>query len=555
MKSHHKQTRPKGFAVIRIIQNTLLSTMLIVACTLTSLHASGPEVVAREEGTGPFKRLILRGGYLIDGTGAPTQGPVDIVIENDRITDVKVIGAPKLAINEKNRPPLNGGEEIDISGMYIMPGFIDTHMHIHSPETGMNVPVDYIFKLWLAHGITSGRTVAGYHGTEWEMDVKRRLDDNQITGPRIQVYPAFSIDKGLGPITTEKQARSRIRDIKKMGGSGVKFFGTELNILAAALDETNKLGLGSTMHHAQLDVLHSNVLTTSGLGLKSMEHWYGLPEAMFEDKTIQDYPNDYVYQNEQDRFAQAGRLWKQAAKPGSKKWNEVMQTLLNRDFTLSPTFSIYQTSRDFMRISRAEWHEEYTMPSLWDWFRGNRDAHGSYWFYWTIEDEVEWMHNYKLWMQFVNEYKNRGGRVTVGSDSGYIYSLYGFGYIQEMLLLREAGFSPLEVLYAATMQGAKQLGIDQDVGSIRVGKKADLVIVPENPLANLRVLHGTGAYRLNDSTGDMERVGGIRYTVKDGIVFDAQALLKEVREMVQSEKNKLGIGPGIMPIEAKAKPH
>ena len=206
-----------------------------------------------------------------------------------------------------------------------------------------------------------------------------------------------------------------------------------------------------------------------------------------------------------------------------------------------------------MRMSRAEWHEEYTMPALWEFYRASRNAHGSYWFNWSIEDEVEWKNNYRLWMQFVNEYKNKGGRVMVGSDSGYIYNLYGFGYIQEMLLLREAGFTPLEVLHSATMQGAKQLGTDKDVGSIRVGKKADFVIVGENPLANLRVLHGTGAYRLNDQTDQMERIGGVDYTVKDGIIYDAKALLKNVRAMVKAEKDRLGIAPGIMPIATAPK--
>jgi hypothetical protein len=202
-----------------------------------------------------------------------------------------------------------------------------------------------------------------------------------------------------------------------------------------------------------------------------------------------------------------------------------------------------------MRMSRAVWHDEYTMPSLWKWYRPNRDAHGSYWFYWTLENEVDWKENYRLWMQFVNEYKNRGGRVTAGSDSGYIYNLYGFGYIQEMELLREAGFSSLEVIHAATLAGAEQLGIDDDFGSIQAGKKADFVIVRENPLENLHVLLGTGTIRLNDETGEVERVGGVLYTIKDGIVYDARELLRDVREMVKAEKERLGIPPGPMPIE------
>jgi hypothetical protein len=279
-----------------------------------------------------------------------------------------------------------------------------------------------------------------------------------------------------------------------------------------------------------------------------MEHWYGLPEAMFEDRRIQDYPADYNYNNEQHRFAEAGRLWKQAAEPGSEKWNEVLQTLLDRGFSLSPTFTSYLASRDFMRLSRAPWHEVYTLPDLWEYYRPNRDAHGSYWFDWTLEEELDWKENFRLWMKFVNDFKNKGGRVTVGSDAGYIYNLYGFGYVLELELLREAGFSPLEVIHAATIQGARQIGIANDVGTVQVGKKADLVVIRENPLANLHVLLGTGTIKLNDETGKVEGIGGIDYTIKDGIVYDAKALLEEVAEMVQAEKDRRGIAPGIMPI-------
>ncbi|GAB4526502.1 MAG: hypothetical protein Kow00133_15370 [Amphiplicatus sp.] len=533
-----------------------VKTLGAAACAVVALAGLAPQadaaprpVAARAEGEGPFDRLILRGGYLIDGAGAPTQGPVDIVVEGDRIVEIKVVGAPKLAIDPQKRPPADGAREIDISGMYVLPGFVDTHLHLHTEEEGQGVPPEYVLKLWLAHGVTSGRTV-GAKDTRWMIETARRSVRNEITGPRMEVYPMFNSGSlGIPPATTEAEAREQIRLMKRLGASGVKFIGAPANILWAALDEANKIGLDSTMHHAQIAVTQANVLDTSARGLKGMEHWYGLPEAMFEDKLIQRYPNDYVYHNEQHRFAEAGRLWRQAARPGSEKWNEVMTTLLERDFGLSPTFTAYLTSRDFMRMSRAIWHDDYTMPALWDWYRPNRDAHGSYWFYWTLEEEVDWKENYRLWMQFVNEYKNRGGRVTVGSDSGYIYNLYGFGYIQEMELLREAGFSSLEVIHAATLAGAEQLGIDKDVGSVQVGKKADFVIVKENPLENLHVLLGTGTIRLNDDTGEVERVGGIVYTIKDGIVYDARALLRDVREMVRVAKEKLGIPPGPMPVE------
>jgi imidazolonepropionase-like amidohydrolase len=140
-------------------------------------------------------------------------------------------------------------------------------------------------------------------------------------------------------------------------------------------------------------------------------------------------------------------------------------------------------------------------------------------------------------MTLVNEYKNRGGRVTAGSDSGFIFQLYGFAYIRELELLREAGFHPLEVIRSATLNGAEALKMDDKIGSVQVGKYADFVIVEENPLENLKVLYGTGAIKLTKEN-EVVRVGGVKYTIKDGIVYDAKQLLKDVKNMVDEAKQK-----------------
>jgi imidazolonepropionase-like amidohydrolase len=193
-----------------------------------------------------------------------------------------------------------------------------------------------------------------------------------------------------------------------------------------------------------------------------------------------------------------------------------------------------------MRARTAEWHETYTLPSLWDFYQPAREAHGSYWFYWTTEDEVAWKNFYRVWMSFVNDFKNRGGRVTTGSDSGFIYKLYGFGYIEELELLQEAGFHPLEVIRSATLYGAQALHEPKnkpiEFGIVRPGLLADLVVVDQNPLQNLKVLYGTGAMRLNDRTGKVERIGGVKLTIKDGIVYDAKKLLADVAAMVSRAK-------------------
>jgi imidazolonepropionase-like amidohydrolase len=104
-------------------------------------------------------------------------------------------------------------------------------------------------------------------------------------------------------------------------------------------------------------------------------------------------------------------------------------------------------------------------------------------------------------------------------------------------MLREAGFHPLEVIRAATLNGAEALGIDDQTGSIEIGKDADFVIVEENPLENLKVLYGTGAIKLTDSN-EVVRVGGVKYTIRQGVVYDAKKLLEEVKMMVNTAKEK-----------------
>lgn len=518
---------------MRKIHFTLLLVMTVVMSSSAQI-AKAPE---RKEGMGPYTQLIIRGVTLINGTGAPPMGPVDIVIEQNRIVQIRTLGNPDSKIDPARRPQLKaGGKEINCEGMYAMPGLIDMHGHIGGTEQG--TPAEYVFKLWMAHGITTIRDPSTGNGLDWVLDQKKKSAANLITAPRIQAYTAFGMGSKT-PIVTAEQAREWVQQNAKNGADGIKFFGASPEVMDAAIRENKKLGLRSTCHHAQTDVARWNVVNSARAGMTSMEHWYGLPEALFTNKTIQNYPLEYNYSNEQNRFEEAGKLWKQAAEPYSEHWNKVMNELLSLDFTLDPTFNIYDANRDLMRARRAEWHENYTLPSLWKFYEPSQQSHGSYWHNWGTEQEVEWKNNYRLWMTFINEYKNRGGRVTTGSDNGFIYQTYGFGYIRELELLREAGFHPLEVIRSATLYGAQALGLDKEIGSVEVGKLADIVIINANPLKNLQILYGTGAIELTKDN-KVVRTGGVLYTIKDGIIYDAKKLLSDVRQLVDEEKKKTG---------------
>jgi imidazolonepropionase-like amidohydrolase len=532
------------------MRKIVVALLLLLASVVTAQEpeprpAYAPDRRA-DEGEGPFKRLILRGVTVVDGSGAPPIGPMDVVIEGNRIKEVRSVGFPKVAIDPKRRPS-EATKEIDGSKMYLLPGFIDMHGHAGGTEQGTSA--EYVFKLWLAHGITTVREPGSGNGLDWTVHERDRSARNEIVAPRIVPYLFTGREMwDGGAIDSPEQARKFAQYVARNGGAGIKIIGGggdsiyDPDVLAALLSEAKKLKLGTTTHLAQMGVARMNILQAARLGLDGMEHWYGLPEALFDSRTIQDYPADYNYLDESHRFGQAGRLWKQAAQPGSAKWNATMDELLKLGFNIDPTFTIYEASRDLMRAMRAEWHDRYTLPSLWKWYEPSRVAHGAYWFDWTTADEIEWKNNYRLWMTFINEYKNRGGRVTTGSDSGYIYKLYGFDYIRELELLQEAGFHPLEVIRSATFYGAEELheasGKRPEYGLVRAGMLADLVLVEGNPLANLKLLYGTGAVRVNDETGKAERVGGVKYVIKDGIVYDAKKLLADVEKMVAEAKRQ-----------------
>ena len=95
----------------------------------------------------------------------------------------------------------------------------------------------------------------------------------------------------------------------------------------------------------------------------------------------------------------------------------------------------------------------------------------------------------------------------------------------------------MEVIRSATLNGAEALGAASELGTVEPGKLADLVIVAENPLENLKVLYGSGAIKLTDDN-EVVRVGGVKYTVKDGIIYDAKKLLEDVKQQVKEAKEK-----------------
>jgi len=495
---------------------------------------------ARHEGEGPFTRLIIRGATLIDGYGGPPRGPVDIIVDGNRIVDIVSVGAPRVPVDSTRRPK-GAQREINASGMYVMPGIVDIHVHQGTKQKAPES--EYYNKLWLAHGITTVRGVP-FASFAYSVGEKKRSAANEITAPRYVVYQRPGTGWGRGPVRTPEQAREWVRWIAQNGADGLKLGAERRDIMAALLDEAKKLGLGSTAHLQQTGVAQMNADDATKLGLQTVTHFYGVFESMYDRNDIQPWPAEMNYDDEEDRFGQVARQWNLVT-PHSEKWNQLLKNFKERDVTLDPTMTAYLTGRDVTKRMNEPWHSKYTLQQLWDYYSPSRTNHGSYFYNWTTADEVAWRNFYRVWMEFLNDYKNMGGRVTASSDAGFIYNTPGFSTIEEMELLQEAGFHPLEVIRGATLHAAETLaltktknGEEVDFGVVRSGALADMLIVDQNPLANLKVLYGTGWFRLNDATRKVDQVGGVKYTIKDGIVYDAKKLLADVAKMVEESKRK-----------------
>ena len=491
-----------------------------------------------DEGKGPFKTMVIRGGMLIDGSGGPPRGPVDIVIEGNRIKAVRTAGTPGLAL-KADRDPKKADFEIDATGMYITPGFVD--LHVHAGSKPKNEEAEYAYKLWLAHGVTTVRGVP-LSDQDFTVKEKERSAKNEIVAPRIFNYQRIGQGWGKPAPDTPEEAREYVRWAAEHSVDGLKLGSHRPEIMAAVLDEAKKLGLGSTAHLGQDGVAQMNAIDAARLGLGTVTHFYGHFESLFKDYVVQPYPVGQNSNDEYMRFGQVARMWDKIHPPGSPEWKAYLEEHLKLGTTFDPTFTIYSAGRDVMKFRNAPWHDKYTLPSLMDFYTPSRSNHGAYWYDWTTEDEVTWRNFYQVWFRLMNDYKKMGGRVTTGSDSGFIYQTYGFGYINELEMLQEAGFHPLEVIQSATMNGALTLHEPKkkpiEFGVVRAGLLADLLVLPENPLQNFKTLYGNGALYLNEKTGKEDWKGGVKYTIKDGIVYDAKKLLADVAAMVEKQKKE-----------------
>ncbi|QXD14741.1 amidohydrolase family protein [Rhodocaloribacter litoris] len=485
---------------------------------------------------GPYDRLVIRGAMVIPGHGGPPVGPYDLIIEGNRIADMIPLDPVTLERRGALERP-TGDRVIDAEGMYVMPGMIDLHMHLRQEP----MPLEYVYYLKLAHGVTT-MVPAPDRGLDAAMEQARLSARNEILAPRM--FPIWSWGDKTGHdrafLEDPANAPQIAREMRAQGMhvTSVGPLGWNPALLAAVCRAVEAAGGITTYHIPPSTAAVTNAVDAARAGVTMIEHHYAYAESSL-DRSVQDFPRDYNYNDENARFRHAGKVWLEANR--ERLLTEVADSLVAYGVTMLPTRVVYEANRDILRAQSLPWHEKYTHQALINWNLPNPAYHGSYHYDWTSDDEYYWSYAFDLWGELIFAFNKRGGRVAYGTDDNYIWATPGFSNVRELQLLRETGLHTLEVLKAATYNSARTLR-QPDLGLVRPGFLADLLIVDGSPLYNLRFLYAFGALTL-DEDGNMYRTRGIVHTIKDGIVIENARLMEEVARMVAASKQGVDANP------------
>jgi imidazolonepropionase-like amidohydrolase len=529
---------------------TLTVVMLAIGTALTAAGKASAQEASATRVTLPdpipmgttqgerYERLILKNAVVVSGRGTPRsnramppEGPIDIVIENGRIVDMVPVDPVNAAGYGANAGEAGAGHIIDVSGMYVMPGLVDMHVHLRGNDGPLGPrALDYQYRLWMGHGVTTIRDA----GTGASLDVmteQRALSEtHDIVAPRLVLCQRWPLPLRRWDVgNTPERAREMVRSFHEQGADCVKISkspGHYPDVLAAAVDEGRTLGMQVMV---DLKVSETDAVTASQAGVASIEHWYGVPDAALPH--TQDFPEEYNYWEELDRFRWAGALWAEAnAYP--ERLSAVLDTLIANGTAWNPTMVVYEDNRDLARVLTLPWQVAFYHPSVIDQMWPDPERHGAYHTEWKTSDEIRWKENFRIWMDWVDEFHERGGKLTVGTDTS---PWGGLAMVREMELFQEAGLHPIDIIRTATVNAYEVLGMEEHCG-IRVGCAADLAVVNGNPIDNLKVMYGLGFGFFGIVPPDEQwQHGGIRWTIKDGVVYDAPALLREVLWYVQQE--------------------
>jgi imidazolonepropionase-like amidohydrolase len=482
------------------MQSRFLWRVFVLLVSLT-VHAQGAEFskAVQEFVRVNAGKVVLTHVRIIDGTGAPAVEDQNVVIEGGRITAVEK-GADVAAAE--------GTAVLDLHGHTVMPGIVGMHNHLFYiarpnltsqrhfddpvvvPQMTFSAP-----RLYLASGVTTMRTTGSVEPYA-DLNLKRDIDAGKLPGPHLDVTGPYlegsqSYFLQMPHLTGPDDAR---QTVEYWADRGVTSFKAYMNItraeLKAAIDAAHKRGIKVTGHLCSVTYKEA-----AELGIDDLEHGFFVNTQLDTDKKP-----DVCSQSEGDETI--ARM-----DASSSEAKDLINTLVRHQVAITSTLPVFEGDLGGGRPPlRQQALEAMTPQAREDFFLlRQRPASAPAP---KIDPALLWKHDLELEHAFFVA----GGLLLAGPDpTGRGDVLPGFGDQREIELLVEAGFSPVEAVKIATLNGAVYLGREKQIGSIAAGKNADLVVIKGDPSKQI---------------SDVENV---EIVFKDGVGYDSRKLLDSVR--------------------------
>jgi cytosine/adenosine deaminase-related metal-dependent hydrolase len=416
--------------------------------------------------------LVFTNATLIDGTGAGPRPDTTVVVAGDRI----------LAMGRQGIAPPAGVRVVDLRGKYVLPGLWD--MHTHTVDFERLLPA-----LYIANGVT---TVREMWGVPFVRTVHQRIASGELLGPRMVV--ASNIVDGPNSwlvnlwrddspiqVRTEAEARAAVRQAKQDGADFVKVYSLlGEDTLTAVADEAKRLRLPIAGHAPD----RVSVLQSSALGMRTQEHLYALYVDVSSDRdeirhTIETTPVDPA--NPFNYFFAVRELERQAIKSyDPQRAAEVFAALVRNGTALTPTLTVLKLFTSPPEAIRDDARLKY-VPK---WVADQR---------WVLQpvppDRLEANRVFfEASARLVRDAADAGVTMVAGTDGGFLapYILAGFCLHDELELMVRVGLTPMQAILTATRDAARTVGLHHVSGTVTPGKFADLLVVDDNPLTDIR---------------------------------------------------------------------
>jgi imidazolonepropionase-like amidohydrolase len=418
----------------------------------------------------PARSLVFTHVTVIDMTGAPAQPDRTVVITGDRITGIgpgASVQVPKDA------------QVVDATGKFLIPGLWDMHVHwLHK---------DYV-PLFIANGVTGIRLM---WGTPAHHQWRQEIEQGTLRGPRMAI--ASSIVDGPNPIwpgsvavKDAAEGRKAVIQEKQAGADFIKVYSRlPRDAYFAIADEAKKQGIPFA-GHVPGDV---TVLEASDAGQKSIEHLTGFPEACSareeelrrrEKEVMSNLPEGQKFPSRAS-LRSLTRLMLDTFSPEKAK---ALSAHLVRNHTWQCPTLVVQRNMAFIQdpAIRNDPRVKYMPPEMISWWNPAGDF--------RLQDKADEDFElaramYQRQKELVGLMRRAGVEFLAGTDVLNPYCFPGFSLHDELGLLVEAGLSPMEALQAATLNPARYLGKEKDLGTVEKGKIADLVLLDANPLDDI----------------------------------------------------------------------